>query len=239
MITQYRAIIFDLDGTLTAEKVIWSVAVRSAIGSNASALRLSPAQAELLPVIYAEVSDAAWAAYSTALAHFASTEQIRIHLWTKALEQAGVTAEPSAVARLVSDFAVTQLNLLCPDLTLTSLLTRLSSTHRLAICTNGRYRDQVAKLKRLGVLELFSHVVCGVDLGIRKPDPRIFRAAAARLGCDTTECLFVGDDLALDIVPARAVGMGVVWITDGNAADGATVVYPTVPAALADLLGHP
>jgi putative hydrolase of the HAD superfamily len=237
LIDQYRAIIFDLDGTLTEEKVIWSVAVRSAIKSNALALKLSPAQAELLPTSYAEVSDAAWAAYTTALAHFASTEQIRIHLWTKALAQVGVTAEPSAVARLVSDFAVAQLNLLCPDSTLTSLLTRLSLTHRLGVCTNGRYCDQVVKLKRLGVLELFSRVVCGVDLGMRKPDPRIFRAAAAGLGCDPTECVFVGNDLALDIVPARAVGMGVVWITDGGATDGATVVYPTVSAALADLLG--
>ncbi len=236
MITEYRAIIFDLDGTLTQEKVIWWAAVRSAIRSNVQALQLSPAQAELLPIIYARVSDAAWAAYSTALSHFATTEQIRIHLWTKALEQAGVTAEPSAVARLVSDFAVTQLDLLCPDSTLTSLLTRLSSTHRLAVCTNGRYCDQAAKLMRLGLLELFSHEVCGVDLGMRKPDPRLFHAAAAGLGFATTECLFVGNDLALDIVPARAVGMGVVWITDGNATDGATVVYPTVSAALADLL---
>ena len=237
MIDQYKAVIFDLDGTLTEEKVIWSAAVRSAVRSNALALKLSPTQAELLPITYAEVSDAAWSAYSTALAHFASTEQIRIHLWTKALAQIGITAEPSAVARLVSDFAVTQLNMLCPDSTLTSLLSRLSSTHRLGVCTDGRYCDQVVKLKRLGVLELFSQVVCGVNLGIRKPDQRIFYAVAARLGYDPTECLFVGNDLALDIAPARAAGMGVVWITDGRSADGATVVYPTVSTALAGLLG--
>jgi len=57
---------------------------------------------------------------------------------------------------------------------------------------------------------LAARLRCIVDSGIEgveKPDPRIFRLAAARLGVDPAACVYVGDFLSLDVEGARGAGM--------------------------------
>jgi putative hydrolase of the HAD superfamily len=54
--------------------------------------------------------------------------------------------------------------------------------------------------------ELFDTVVISGEVGMRKPEPEIYRLAAARLGIGAAECVFV-DDLAPNVRGAVAVGM--------------------------------
>jgi len=54
--------------------------------------------------------------------------------------------------------------------------------------------------------ELFDVVVLSGSIGIRKPDPRIYRHAADRLSIPTDRCVFV-DDLGGNLKPAKALGM--------------------------------
>jgi epoxide hydrolase-like predicted phosphatase len=56
------------------------------------------------------------------------------------------------------------------------------------------------------VLDLFDVVVLSGDLGIRKPDPRIYAVALERLGATPDRCVFV-DDLGGNLKPAKALGM--------------------------------
>lgn len=53
---------------------------------------------------------------------------------------------------------------------------------------------------------LFDAVVISGEVGLRKPDPAIYRLAAERLGVQPAECVFV-DDLAGNVRAAAAVGM--------------------------------
>jgi putative hydrolase of the HAD superfamily len=55
-------------------------------------------------------------------------------------------------------------------------------------------------------LPAFSDVVVSGRVGLRKPDPRIYQLAAERLGVGTADCVFV-DDLEVNLVPARELGM--------------------------------
>ncbi len=57
--------------------------------------------------------------------------------------------------------------------------------------------------------ELFDAVVISGLVGMRKPEERIFRLAAARMGLDPAECVFV-DDVEGNIEAARALGFCVV-----------------------------
>lgn len=59
----------------------------------------------------------------------------------------------------------------------------------------------------------FDAVVISDHVGLRKPDPAIYRLAAARIGVPATACVFA-DDTAANVPPARAMGMAAVHFTD-------------------------
>lgn len=54
--------------------------------------------------------------------------------------------------------------------------------------------------------DMFDAVVISGEVGMRKPEPGIFRLAADRVGLDPSDCVFV-DDVALNVRAAVAVGM--------------------------------
>ncbi len=60
---------------------------------------------------------------------------------------------------------------------------------------------------------LFDVVVLGPALGVRKPDPEVYRRTAERLGLTTAECVVVDDHVA-NLRGARAAGAVVVHHRD-------------------------
>jgi putative hydrolase of the HAD superfamily len=62
-------------------------------------------------------------------------------------------------------------------------------------------------LEQLGVRPYFDvRVISGVE-GLEKPDPAIFRLAAARAGVEPERSVYVGDNPEFDVEPALGVGM--------------------------------
>ena len=86
-------------------------------------------------------------------------------------------------------------------------LDRLSARWPLVALTNGN-----AELEATGLSRWFSGYISARGCGAAKPDPRIFHAACAHLGCEPGQVLHIGDDHALDVVGARAVGMHTAWV---------------------------
>ncbi|MDW2982857.1 MAG: HAD family hydrolase [Rhodanobacter sp.] len=86
-------------------------------------------------------------------------------------------------------------------------LERITARWPLASLTNGN-----ADLQRIGIHAHFAHHICARDSGVAKPDPRIFLAAAERLGVAPGQLLHVGDDPAMDIAGARDAGLRTAWI---------------------------
>ena len=69
--------------------------------------------------------------------------------------------------------------------------------------------------------EYIDEVILSCDVGLVKPDPRIYRLACRRLGVDAGRCLFVGDGSSNELTGASEVGMTAVLIrTPDDAADG-------------------
>ena len=62
-------------------------------------------------------------------------------------------------------------------------------------------------LERMGLAHRLDAMVFSSEVGVRKPDPRIFREALDRLGTQPVETVFVGDRLYDDVSGAQAVGM--------------------------------
>ena len=67
--------------------------------------------------------------------------------------------------------------------------------------------------------ELFDAVVISAEVGMRKPEERIFRHAAGLLGLDPAECVFI-DDIEANVQAAEALGMTGVLHTDPAATEG-------------------
>jgi epoxide hydrolase-like predicted phosphatase len=61
--------------------------------------------------------------------------------------------------------------------------------------------------------ELFDAVVISHEVGMRKPEPRIFRHAAGLIGLPPDECVFI-DDIEANVAAARACGMTGIWHDD-------------------------
>lgn len=65
------------------------------------------------------------------------------------------------------------------------------------------------------VAALFDAVVLGPSLGVRKPDPEVFRRAARQLGLTPAECVVV-DDHPANVRGARAAGAVVIHHVDAE-----------------------
>jgi putative hydrolase of the HAD superfamily len=56
------------------------------------------------------------------------------------------------------------------------------------------------------VMALFDHIIESAKIGMRKPDPRIYRMMIEALGVDPKACVYL-DDLGVNLKPAREMGM--------------------------------
>jgi putative hydrolase of the HAD superfamily len=68
-------------------------------------------------------------------------------------------------------------------------------------------------LEQVGILEFIEPRLYSYEFDFRKPDHRIFRIAAERIGENPDNILFVGDRINTDIKPALKVGMQAVMKT--------------------------
>jgi putative hydrolase of the HAD superfamily len=99
------------------------------------------------------------------------------------------------------------------------------------IITNAkelRLDSQRRKIVTLGLEPLFDVIVISGELGIHKPDRRIFDHTAELLGVKNEECLFVGDDPHSDIAGALGADMETVWLDNWSTYDGSFADDPRV-----------
>ncbi len=115
------------------------------------------------------------------------------------------------------------------------VLPALATLHgfRVGIITNGDLAFQTDKLQRIDLwdrLDLTAvradgsidesdrrgRVIASGELGVTKPDSRIFHAAARAFGAKSAQCAYVGDRVRTDAVGAHDAGMLGIWIDRGR-----------------------
>jgi len=85
------------------------------------------------------------------------------------------------------------------------VLERLSAQYPMVLVTNF-YGNMHTVLKEFGLDHLFKDVVESAVVGVRKPDPEIFRLGVAALGLEPAETVMIGDSPDKDIIPAQSIG---------------------------------
>jgi len=62
------------------------------------------------------------------------------------------------------------------------------------------------------ILARFEHVIESAKVGVRKPDPRIYRMMCDAIGVPPEACVYL-DDLGINCKPAAAMGMAAIKVT--------------------------
>jgi putative hydrolase of the HAD superfamily len=84
---------------------------------------------------------------------------------------------------------------------------------RLGIITHGLMVKQAEKLIRLELLPYLDPeaIFISDQIGISKPNPKLYQHALNALGLEPREAMYVGDNPENDIAPPRSLGMITVW----------------------------
>ena len=72
------------------------------------------------------------------------------------------------------------------------------------------------EMEAAGLKSLFEFAIYSSDTTYRKPHPSIFELAIESLNMKPEEILFVGDNICVDVVGAKNVGMKSAWINRGR-----------------------
>lgn len=116
---------------------------------------------------------------------------------------------------------------------------------RIGIVTNGMADNQLGKIRNTGLDGLVDGWCISGDVGVRKPDPEIFRLAAERCGCNPARGgWMIGDGLAADVAGGQAAGLHTIWLQASHGARSWPPAGPvpdgsadSVAAAVGVLLG--
>lgn len=79
--------------------------------------------------------------------------------------------------------------------------------YKIHLITNGFLEVQSIKMKASGLDKMIDESFVSEVVGFKKPDHRIFHHAINKVGGTIENCVMIGDDLSVDILPAKEIGM--------------------------------
>ena len=209
-----KAVIFDLDDTLCSYRIEPFDALQRSLGRGEHRALAHALDAERFAALqgrtWAEGQARVQAGEWNPFPYGASVEAAR-----RLLLEAGVV-EQAALQQLQTAF----LDVLTAHLDLVpgaeEVVRSIKSGCLVGLLTNGPSKLQWGKIERLGIRAWFDAIVVSDDIGIRKPDARIFQALLKRLNVAPQEAAYVGDSLEYDVRGARNAGLISVWLNAGQ-----------------------
>ena len=97
------------------------------------------------------------------------------------------------------------------------------------ICNTGITPGFVLRrfLSQIGIAEFFNSMIFSDEVGIRKPDPEIFRLAAKELNAKPCEAIHIGDNLKTDVWGAKNAGFRAIHFASEEGRDKQAENDPT------------
>ena len=94
-------------------------------------------------------------------------------------------------------------------------------------------------LRDYGIRHLFKGIIESAVVGVRKPNPTLFRLGVDALELEPSEVLVVGDSLRKDIEPAEQLGCQVLWLKGkGWTAEEDSQTHPHTIRCVTEVLDH-
>jgi putative hydrolase of the HAD superfamily len=202
-LTRLKAVLFDIDDTLFPTTEFARRARRNAVRAMIDAgldLPEEPVVAELEEVI----------------GEFSSNYEHHYDKLVRRLRLEGLTRRRTAliVAAGVAAYHDTKMREIAPFEDVPPLLGDLRDAGvRLGVITHGWSVKQAEKLVRLGLIPFLepNAIFISDELGISKPNPKLYAIALEEMGLFGEEAMYVGDSPEHDIAPPQSLGMIAVW----------------------------
>lgn len=204
-----RAVFFDVGNTLLYPSPSVSEVVREVLGSEGHTRDLSAIDS-LMPLVdeyyedrYRE-DDTFWRSEE-------ETSAVWVGMYSLLCRKLEVDADAERIARRVYDeFGSSSRWAAYADVRPTIEMLRGMG---LVVGVISNWDTRLAGLlDGLSLSSLVDVMVCSADVGLHKPDPRIFELACERAGVGTAEAAHVGDHVYADVLGAQTVGMTPVLI---------------------------
>lgn len=189
-----KAIFFDAGGTLIhLDSIYIREAVRAELGVELSVDRFRHAQFLGMSRVAELVAAGA-----------GSTEKLKREFYSTLLPEVGVSEDKLAVTvECVLRLAHNEMLWRTADGTTAAALAQLKARGlTLAVVSNSDGRIDSA-LQQAGIADYFAFSIDSFDVGVEKPDPRIFQLATERACVAPEEAAYVGDLYEVDVVGAR------------------------------------
>lgn len=231
-----EAFLFDFNATLIRSPLWMDLEIRS-LPSQAFAYLAS--NGHIPPLNAGQLAKAE--------AIFREARQTANASWRETSHLDDLTAMVEALAlqqrvspQLIAETVATLHRQCLPDVTLidgaaTTLQQLQALGYRLGLISNAAYGPFLSwTLAHFGLLDFFEHVVVSADVGIRKPDLKIFGIALDRMGLAPEETVYVGDDFTKDIAASKKAGMRAIWYrpTDKSTASVDGIVPDAIVTSL-------
>ena len=102
------------------------------------------------------------------------------------------------------------------------LIRRIKSKFKTGCITNNLPANAIGSaggrtLYIAEVMALFDHIIKSAKIGLRKPDPQIYRMMVEALAVDPKRCIYL-DDFGINLKPAREMGMTTIKVRDARQA---------------------
>lgn len=92
------------------------------------------------------------------------------------------------------------------------VLKKLAQSYKVALISNTMSDQPKLLLQEAGYDQYFDLIITSQELGIRKPNPKIFKTVLEELGVKPDETVHVGDSVEADMYGARNSGITGIWI---------------------------
>ena len=137
-----------------------------------------------------------------------STEKLKREFYSTLLPEVGVNnTQLASAVECVLKLAHEEMLWRTADETTASTLAQLKARGlKLAVVSNSDGRIDIA-LEQAGIAHLLDFSVDSFNVGVEKPDPRIFRIATDRAEVAPHEAAYVGDLYSVDVVGSRNAGL--------------------------------
>jgi putative hydrolase of the HAD superfamily len=204
---KYRHIFFDLDRTLWDFETNSNETLQDIIGKYSLTDRGIPSFSAFKDV-YTQFNTMLWGMY---LKGDLIKEKLNFQRFNLTLETFGIYDGllASNIADDYVEMSPLRTNLFPHAI---ELLDYLHGQYNLHIITNGFEEVQYKKLELSGMNKYFGHVITSEDAGAKKPNEIIFNYALGKTGAIAGESLMIGDEIEIDLLGARAVGLDQMYV---------------------------